>query len=505
MPPAILRRLGAILSAGTDDRRATLLFLGPVLSATAWIGFGPVAGLAALLGLPALALALPAAPARFCADPGARAQAERLIDRTLARLRRDEETCAFVLRIGAPDGLSGPDGQEGGDIRPDRVAARIGRILAPGGRILHLDGPTFAVVPGASRRFDMESALALSARLQRAAGEAAAAGRPGLIAPVAIGFALSSRLGVASGAELLRAARLAAFEAARNGPGAIRSYSPCLDRRSRSRDSLLDEVEQALDSGQIVAWFQPQLRCADETLSGCEALARWIHPVRGLIPPSEFLPVLHQAGLMPRLGARMLTEAVTALNGWDGAGLHVPRVGINLSPGELADPALPERVAFTLDRHGIAPGRLGIEVLESVAAGTGDDAVSRNLGALARQGCLLDLDDFGTGHAAITAIRRLSIARIKIDRTFVTRIDSDRDQQDMVAAILTMAARLHLDTLAEGVETAAEQAMLGRLGCGHVQGFAIARPMPLAEATAWIAAREERARTPVLPLRRLSG
>jgi EAL domain-containing protein (putative c-di-GMP-specific phosphodiesterase class I) len=145
-----------------------------------------------------------------------------------------------------------------------------------------------------------------------------------------------------------------------------------------------------------------------------------------------------------------------------------------------------DRIEWELDRHELTPDRLVIEVLETVVANRSEDVVIRNLAGLARLGCCLDLDDFGTGHASITSIRRFSIERIKIDRSFVTRIDDDLEQQKMVTAILTMAERLGLDTLAEGVETAAERAMLARLGCGHVQGFGIARPMPIKETDAWI-------------------
>ncbi len=137
-----------------------------------------------------------------------------------------------------------------------------------------------------------------------------------------------------------------------------------------------------------------------------------------------------------------------------------------------------------------------IEVLETVVASRGEDVVIRNLAGLARLGCKLDLDDFGTGHASITSIRHLSIERIKIDRSFVTRIDDDDDQQAMVAAILTMADRLGLDTLAEGVETTAERNMLHALGCGHLQGFGIARPMPAADVAAWVTGWQRRHAAP---------
>jgi EAL domain-containing protein (putative c-di-GMP-specific phosphodiesterase class I) len=132
-----------------------------------------------------------------------------------------------------------------------------------------------------------------------------------------------------------------------------------------------------------------------------------------------------------------------------------------------------------------------------VVAETGNDVIVSNISALARMGCGIDLDDFGTGHASITSIRRFAVRRIKIDRSFVTKVDEDRDQQKMVSAILSMAERLGLQTLAEGVETPGEHAMLAQLGCGDVQGFGIARPMPVDETMDWI--ERHRARPSAAP------
>jgi EAL domain-containing protein (putative c-di-GMP-specific phosphodiesterase class I) len=145
-----------------------------------------------------------------------------------------------------------------------------------------------------------------------------------------------------------------------------------------------------------------------------------------------------------------------------------------------------DRVAFALGRYGLDPGRLSVEVLETVIAGRPHDAVAANLHGLARLGCRIDLDDFGTGHASITSIRRFPVDRLKIDRSFVCGIDHDRTQRRIVGAILTMAERLELETLAEGVETPGELATIREMGCGHFQGFVMARPMAVADFTAWV-------------------
>jgi EAL domain-containing protein (putative c-di-GMP-specific phosphodiesterase class I) len=228
------------------------------------------------------------------------------------------------------------------------------------------------------------------------------------------------------------------------------------------------------------------------SITGFEALARWYHPEKGLIPPAEFLPMIEDAGLSERLGEVILYQALTALVRWDRAGLQVPTVAVNFSAPELRNPRLADKLKWELDRFDLAPNRLSVEVLENVVAQTDNDVIVSNIAALASLGCGIDLDDFGTGHASITSIRRFAVRRIKIDRSFVTRLDEDREQQKMVSAILSMAERLGLETLAEGVETPGEHAMLAQLGCGDVQGFGIARPMPVDETMEWIARHRDK-------------
>lgn len=190
--------------------------------------------------------------------------------------------------------------------------------------------------------------------------------------------------------------------------------------------------------------------------------------------------------LLEQLCEIVLSKSLAALRSWDNAGHSIPSVAVNFSSQELSNPKLTDRLKWELDRFDLAPNRLSVEILEDVIAVANDDVIVRNIQALADLGCSVDLDDFGTGHACIANIRRFSVSRIKIGRSFITRIDRDRDQQNMVAAILTMAERLEIDTLAEGVETLGEHAILAQLGCGHVQGFSIAKPMPFEETDAWI-------------------
>lgn len=366
------------------------------------------------------------------------------------------------------------------------TANRLAAALRDGDVATRLDGPAFALALGPALRLDLEGALQIAGRLQRALVEPMDLGGTELTLSVSVGLSLPERLRAPTGEAMLRAATLAVIEAQRSSPNAIRSYSEAMRARVDARSHLVGDVAGALDRGEVQAYFQPQISVRTGAITGFEALARWQHPERGLLPPAEFLPAVEQAGLMGRLGQRMLDSALTALRAWEAQGFYVPSVGVNFSNVELCDPRLVDRIAWELDRYALTPDRLVVEVLETVVASHSDDAVVQNLAGLARLGCCLDLDDFGTGQASITSIRRFSIERIKIDRSFVTRIDEDPEQQRMVAAIITMAERLGLDTLAEGVESAGEQEMLARLGCGHVQGFGIARPMPFAETGPWM-------------------
>jgi diguanylate cyclase len=373
------------------------------------------------------------------------------------------------------------------------IVGRIGDRLTAAVRdidfVAHLDRSTFTIILAAPSRDSLETLLALCTRLQSAVAAPFSLGSARVYVTASIGIARLDRVGEATAEDMILGAERAAREAAAHGPGSVRTDSGAHVAPARPFSPLAAEISESLAQGHIRPWFQPQVRTDTGALSGAEALARWCHPERGLIPPAEFLAHVEAAGLSERLGATMLHRALAALRGMDDAGVQVPRISVNFSAAELRNPGLVEKVRWELDRFDLAPRRLIVEVLETVVEATDDDVVTRNLDGLSRMGCGIDLDDFGTGHAAIGNIRRFSVQRIKIDRSFVTRLDTDAEQQAVVSAMIVMSERLGLETLAEGVETAAEHAALAQLGCRHVQGFAIARPMPETAFRNWVAAK----------------
>jgi len=424
--------------------------------------------------------------------PG-RDQLVRHLDATAGRGHDDASSrVGVVLEIDNFDSLESQYGASGTEDILRRASERLASVLRRDDLVASLGPGRFGLALEKTPRVDLETMIQLANRLQETLAAPISLGGARLLITASVGFALPSRVPEQTGEAQLAAAESALDEAQKSGPGSVRAFARGMRPRVAVPDGLGKEVVRALEAGQIRPWFQPQISTDTGAITGFEALARWEHPQKGMIAPGAFLPAIARAGLFDRLGEVILYHALTALREWDRAGLAVPTVAVNFSPDELRNPNLFDKVRWELDRFDLSPERLTIEVLEDVVAHSDDDMATRNIAALSKLGCPIDLDDFGTGHASISNIRRLDVNRIKIDRSFITHVDSDRDQQNMVAAILTMAERLGLQTLGEGVESHGEHAMLAQLGCGHVQGFSIAKPMPFAETSAWIAEHQRK-------------
>lgn len=395
-------------------------------------------------------------------------------------------TACILVSIEDFDRLEGKCGSEAADHLIARVGERLHSALRENDLLCHYDTACFGIALGRVSTLNLETMIQLASRIQTTAEEPVSLDGQSIYLSCAVGFALSPRRSYIGTQELITRAETAMKEAIIHGPSAIRAYSEDMGHRRADRAALGAEAIRALEHGQIIPWFQPQISTDTGEVTGFEALARWNHPERGMVPPADFLPELEAAGMMERLGEVILYQALNAIKAWDGADVYVPRVGVNFTGEELENPKLAEKIQWDLDRFDLGADRLCIEILESVVAETEENTIARNISQLAKMGCPVDLDDFGTGQASINAIRRFDINRIKIDRSFIQNVDRDSEQQKMVSAILTMSERLGLETLAEGVETAGEHAMLAQLGCGHVQGFGLGRPMPFEETIEWV-------------------
>ncbi|MGH1368089.1 MAG: putative bifunctional diguanylate cyclase/phosphodiesterase [Maritimibacter sp.] len=500
-------------------KRIRLLFVGPQLAAflpaitlgAYWFG-GEGFLLIVAVVLPAIFAVTGtfnlAKPRRSKRDPitglGGKSELLKALDHAIrVGIGKDcDPPVCIVLEVDNIQGITAQFGEAGEETILRACAERINATLRETDTLFSIAPGQFAIVVPKTPRVDLEAMIQMSGRLQDAMGQPISLDSARVLLTATIGFCLPSRVPSETGAGYFYAADSALEEARNAGPGSIRAFARGMRTKISVPDNVTAEVVKALEEGQIRPWFQPQLSTHTGALTGFEALARWEHPEKGNISPASFLPAIAEAGMFDRLGEVILFKSLSALREWDKAGLHVPNVAVNFSADELRNPRLFEKVKWELDRFEFSPDRLVVEVLENVVAQSDDDTTTRNIAALSRLGCGIDLDDFGTGHASISNIRRFDVNRIKIDRSFVTRMDTDRDQQNMVAAILTMAERLELETLGEGVETHGEHAMLAQLGCGHVQGYSIARPMPFEDTIAWITQHESKVpETPTFPKR----
>ncbi|MDW4500472.1 bifunctional diguanylate cyclase/phosphodiesterase [Sulfitobacter sp. D35] len=405
---------------------------------------------------------------------------------------RGQLSAVFLVEVDDYAALRDRYGQAAADMIVKRSGERIGTVLRDDDFAARIGDCRFAGCLVPRRQLDLETCIQIAGRLQTALEEPIPLDGAAVYVTSCVGFCQHAQL--RDGADLgwLDAAGIALRDAQHNGPGSIRAFTAEMRRRTIHHAELREDVAAALEQGRIKPWFQPQISTDTGQVTGFEALARWHHPDRGPIPPADFMPAIEQAGLMERLAEVMIYHSFTALKAWDGAGFDVPQIGVNFAGPDLANPRLVDKIRWELDRFDIEPSRFAVEVLETVVARAPDDVVTRNLRGLSDLGCRIDLDDFGTGHASLGAIRRFSIGRIKIDRSFVLKSDRDPEQQKMLGAILTMAERLGVETLAEGVESVGEHAYLSQLGCDHVQGFGIGKPMPFDKTLDWIAAHNAR-------------
>ena len=251
------------------------------------------------------------------------------------------------------------------------------------------------------------------------------------------------------------------------------------------------EFRRALSEGQLRLYLQPQASMVDGTVTGAEALVRWEHPDRGLLLPDCFLGIAESAGLMGHITAWMLNAACAEIRRWLDLGLPPLRIAVNITAMDLAEADFPDQVRRVLQHHDVAPRWLELELTEAAAVGN-MDAARTTLGALVDLGIKLSIDDFGTGYSSVGWLRHLPVTKLKIDRSFIEDVTDDPEAYHFLNSIMTLAHDLKLNTLAEGIETAEQMALVARTGCDLVQGYFLARPMPADDFPSWVAAHTPR-------------
>ena len=255
-------------------------------------------------------------------------------------------------------------------------------------------------------------------------------------------------------------------------------FDSSMHERAMAALRLENELRRALERGELRIHYQPIVDLSNGRIQGVEALVRWEHRDRGLVPPSEFIPLAEETGLVVPLGRWVLDEACRALSV-----LPEPlSLSVNLSGRQLLQPDLPEQLSAMLARCGLAPGRLKLELTESMLFGNGAAAIDA-LNKLRATGVRLCIDDFGTGYSSLSYLHELPIDSLKIDRSFIGAMGEDERKTKIVQTILVLGKGVGIEVVAEGVETQQQADALRKLGCERAQGYFFARPVPLEQLT----------------------
>ena len=289
---------------------------------------------------------------------------------------------------------------------------------------------------------------------------------------------------------LLRNADTAMYRAKEGGRNGYRFYTADMNARAFERLELESKLRRALEREEFVLHYQPKLDLRSGCVVGIEALLRWQHPERGLLPPAEFIPTLEDTGMIVPVGRWVLHEACRQARIWRLAGLPPLEVAVNISTHQFRQDDMYALVKEALAIYCMPPGELELEITESALMnhiGPAAESIRR----LKERGVKVSIDDFGTGYSSLAYLKRFAIDSLKIDRTFVRDICDDKDDAAIVAAIVAMAQRLHLKVVAEGVETKGQLAFLREQGCDQMQGYLLARPMPGNQLASWLAERVE--------------
>jgi diguanylate cyclase (GGDEF)-like protein len=364
------------------------------------------------------------------------------------------------------------------------VAHRLTHSVRPGDVVARLGGDEFAV-------------LLPSVKEAAAAREVAARLRAALSEPIrmdGMSFDIEASVGIAlypddaSGFEVLMQHADVAMYLAKERRTGVERYVADSDRNSPARLALLGDLRRGLDRDELELHYQPKVFLADRRTAGLEALVRWQHPVRGLMSPEEFIPLIEQSYLMRELTARVIDMALAQAALWWQDGMSV-QVSLNLAARDLLDNGLADIVERSLKRHGLPAEALLLEIDERVLTSEPVHAVV-TAEALAALGVSLSLDDFGTGYSSLVRLKRLPVSEVKIDSSFIGRLLHSADDQVIVKSIIDLVSALGIRSVAEGVESAEVAAELVAMGCRAAQGWYFSKPLNAASATAWLAERE---------------
>ncbi|MFK8036636.1 MAG: putative bifunctional diguanylate cyclase/phosphodiesterase [Hyphomicrobiales bacterium] len=294
-------------------------------------------------------------------------------------------------------------------------------------------------------------------------------------------------------------ADLALYSAKNGGRGTCRFFTPNLRTQYEEKESLQSQIREGLEADQFEPFFQPQVDGRSGKLVGLESLARWHHPSRGILTPFHFLEAADEDGLLEQLDRHLMQKTFAFTRKWLDDGLKIPQISVNLTAARLKEVSLVDSMVTAASEFNLDPSMIGVEILESAMIDVDSRHMIDNIKSLTKAGFKVELDDFGTGHASISNLRNFKVDRIKIDKSFVRDVHLYPELSKITAAMIGLAHSLRVDALAEGVETPEERLVLNALGCDHIQGYGVSRPISGADLPNWVTMSQQ---TKKLPPRR---
>jgi diguanylate cyclase (GGDEF)-like protein len=488
MRTGVTDRIG--LRAQSALGRIEVLALFPLIVLLAnWFGFDDIAlvsaaGLAALL---ACALVLPnrAIPAAGTSTPHNGKDALLMaLDAVVETEGRD--TVCLLIQIDDWQDLVDTWGLDAAQDLVKRTEDRLKTTLRAGDVLCRMGDARFGVVlaPMPAARLGIRDTIA--ARLAEVVCESLHVTGAIVRLTAGIGHASLRHRAVNRAEATIKAAEAALSAALSEGPGTIKAYADGMGRARNAASELGSEIEDAIHSGAIDAWFQPQVCARTGSLAGMEIVPRWQHHKHGLLSFDEMRLALKSSGHGHLMSQMMIHRAIEALADFDIAHVPIPEISIGLSPEALRDPRLSETVRAEVQRHALPAHRVAFEITPDATSDQATSTMLDNLAALNTLGHRIDLASATPQSVPLLAVQDFGAGRIKIDRALSLDIDTDPNKAKTVAAIVALAKAMNMQTLAVGVETVAEQDQLANLGCDHVQGFGIGRPIRIDQIPGWV-------------------
>ena len=411
--------------------------------------------------------------------------ADRLQQAMAQAQRRGQQLAVAYLDLDGFKAINDHHGHAAGDQVLITLAAHMKQVLREGDTLARMGGDEFIAV-----LIDLEdrsASLPMLTRLLAAAAQPVLVGDGALLVSASLGVTFYPQSQDIDADQLLRQADQAMYQAKVAGKNRYYVFDAEQDSHLRSHHESLEHIRLALEHHEFVLYYQPKVNMRTGKVIGAEALIRWQHPEKGLLPPAVFLPVIEDHALAVAIGEWVIDTALTQIERWRAAGLEIP-VSVNIGARQLQQRDFVERLCTILAAHPqVNPDRLELEVLETSAL---EDIaqVSQVIEACAQFGVRFALDDFGTGYSSLTYLKRLHVTLLKIDQSFVRDMLDDPDDLAILQGVIGLAAAFKRQVIAEGVETVPHGTLLLHLGCELAQGYGIARPMPAEQLPQWLTA-----------------